>query len=102
MDNEFFYTPESCMDLCVALLNAQESLKYILNCHRGEKDNKYITPELLEGYKSIADDCEEFISAYNFYINAKFWETANEEEHDARMKQYFLEIAAKKKAQKQD
>lgn len=76
---EEFYTVEPCEELVSALLNATDSLKYILNTTQDKEDNKLVTEELLEAYENIAGYCKDFINAYDYYIKAENWKCANAE-----------------------
>lgn len=102
METNEFYTPEGCQELITALLDARESIKHLLSCHKGKEENKLITPELLEAYSNLANECEELISTYDYCIEAGLWKAANEEEHKARMMEHFLQMVAEDKAGKQD
>ncbi len=82
-----FYTPEACDKLISSIQYAEDSIRYLLNCPQSNKDNKFVTPELLESFSDLAASCKELYSAYSYYIKAEHWKAKDEFE--------LVEISAK-------
>ena len=65
-----FYKVEGLEDLSVEIgVDLQDTLKYLVACvvdAPNSEDAANLTPELLEAFEAIKDNCEEFISTYYF------------------------------------
>lgn len=71
MDEDRYYFPEEVEKFATTLgVEVQDSFKYLINNYSigdNPEDAKLVTPELIEAYKGLAEDCKEFISTFNFY-----------------------------------
>ena len=71
MDESRYYFPEEVEDFAATLgVQVRESFKYLIHNYSigdNPEDAKLVTPELMEAYKGLYEDCQEFISTYNFY-----------------------------------
>lgn len=54
-------TPEQLIELCCDLVSAMEHYKYFANTP------DEFTPELLKEFEALYKDCQEYITAYEYY-----------------------------------
>ena len=57
-----YYKPEAVKDLALEVFQAIEALKYLYS-----SNNEALTSDLIDAFKDLSGDCEEFSSAFNFY-----------------------------------
>lgn len=71
MDENKFHSVENVEDFAGELgVAVQDTFKYLVTCvvnGVNPEDAQKLTPELLEAFKSLKSDCEEFIKTFNFY-----------------------------------
>ena len=87
-NEEMFYTVEGVEEAISVIINAQDSIKYLLNCPQSMPDAKLLTPDLLEAYESLADYCGELKKSFDYYIKAENWKCADPEAMAAHVTQY--------------
>ena len=67
-----FYDVKGLEELGVEIgVNLQDNFKYLVNCilmDVNPEDAAKLTPELLEAFKGVRDDCDEFVKTFDFYI----------------------------------
>lgn len=71
MDESRYYFPEEVDKFATTLgVDVQDSFKYLINNYSigdNSEDAKLVTPELIEAYRGLYENCQEFISTYRFY-----------------------------------
>lgn len=71
-DEEYYYKPENVEELSIKLgTSIRDTLKYLVSCvvdGTNEEDATKLTNELLEVLESLKENCEEFITTYNYQI----------------------------------
>ena len=72
-DEEYYYKPENVEELCIELgTSIRDALKYLVSCvvdGANEEDAAKLTIELLEVLESLKENCEEFITTYNYQMS---------------------------------
>lgn len=83
-EHDYFYDPQNVTDFATILgTEIKDTFKYLISnkvLDANEPDFDFLTPELLEAFEDLKFDCQEFISAYNYYsIYLELFEKAEAE-----------------------
>ena len=100
MDEEKFYSVENIENFTGELgVAVQDTFKYLVTCvvnGVNPEDAKKLTPELLEAFKSLKGDCEEFISTFNFYsVQLELFQEAEAEGRAEEVRENFIDFTKK-------
>lgn len=76
------------IQLSDSITHTTDEMKYYLNCTKDMADNKEVTPAYLKKLEELYYSCKDFINAYEYYTQAKYYECANADEMVARTKEY--------------
>jgi t-SNARE complex subunit (syntaxin) len=70
LSDEYYYDPEAVDDLAVEIgTSIRDTLKYLVSCvvdGADAEDAAKLTPELLENFRILKEDAEEYIDTYTF------------------------------------
>lgn len=59
-----YYTPEEVREVSQVVYEAMEAFKYLA----GIAPTEIMTSSLLEEFKALHDNCDEFMRAYDYYV----------------------------------
>lgn len=77
---ERFYNPDTVEELATAFVSIIDTVKYLYTLPKEHEDAHFLTDELLDAFQALADNCDDFTRAHDYYKKAELYTCATQDE----------------------